>query len=104
VIEGIIGLRGVSKKSLFMMQLLADVLDMPIKIVRSEQMCVLGTGMFAATAAGIFETVEEQHQFVQRFDKVYKPNVVNTRTYRTLYKRYCSRERSLKTELNIYVF
>jgi L-ribulokinase len=90
-IKGIIGLGGVSKKSPFVMQVLADVLDMPIKIVHSEQTCALGAGMFAATAAGIFDTVEEAITAMgSGFDRVYEPDAANARKYRVLYRRYRS--------------
>ena len=41
------------------MQMMADVMDMPIRIHRSEQTCALGAAMFAATAAGIYPKVED---------------------------------------------
>ena len=52
-IRQVIGIGGVSKKSPFVMQVLADVLNMPIKIVQSEQACALGAAICAATAAGV---------------------------------------------------
>ena len=47
-IKGIIALGGVAKKSPFVMQVVADVLDMPIKVARSEQACALGSAMAAS--------------------------------------------------------
>jgi len=40
-IEGIIALGGVAKKSPFVMQVVADVIDKPILVARSEQACAL---------------------------------------------------------------
>ncbi|MCR6722575.1 MAG: ribulokinase [Chitinophagaceae bacterium] len=57
--RGIIGLGGVAKKSPFIMQLLADILQMPVRIHKSEQSCAMGAAMFAATAAGIYPKVED---------------------------------------------
>ena len=51
-VEGIIGLGGVAKKSPYVMQTLANVLNRPIQIARSEQTCALGAAMFAAVAGG----------------------------------------------------
>ena len=42
---------GVAKKSPFIMQMMADVMNMPIRIHQSEQTCALGAAMFAATAS-----------------------------------------------------
>ena len=37
------------------MQMMADVINIPIKNNNSEQTSALGAAMFAATAAGIYE-------------------------------------------------
>ncbi|MEX0769983.1 MAG: ribulokinase [Balneolaceae bacterium] len=88
-VKGILGLGGVAKKSPFVMQTLAEVLNMPIRIVRSEQTCALGAGMFAATAAGIFESVEQAMEVMGNgFDRVYKPDPERAETYNNLYSRY----------------
>ena len=61
-VKGLIGIGGVAKKSPFIMQMMADVMDMPIRIHKSEQTCALGAAMFAATAAGIYAKVEVRHE------------------------------------------
>jgi len=58
-VRGLIGLGGVAKRSPFIMQMMADVMNMPIRIHRSEQTCAAGAAMFAATAAGIHSKVED---------------------------------------------
>jgi L-ribulokinase len=51
-VKGLIGLGGVAKKSPYIMQTMADVMNMPIRIHKSDQTCAAGAAMFAATAAG----------------------------------------------------
>ena len=58
-IDSVNAIGGISKKAPFVMQTLADVLDMPIRVVRSEQTCALGAAMFAAVAAGIYPDISE---------------------------------------------
>src|SRR5690606_1908470 len=58
-IKQVIGIGGISLKSPFVMQTLADVLGMAIKVAKTEQACAFGAAMFAAVAAGEFEKVEE---------------------------------------------
>lgn len=88
-IKGIIGLGGVAKKSPFVMQTLADVLNMPIKIARTEQTCACGAAMFAAVAAGVYKTVEEaQKAMGQGFDMEYIPNPNHIEKYHELYEKY----------------
>jgi L-ribulokinase len=41
------------------MQMMADVMDMPIRIHQAEQSCATGAAMFAATAAGLYPRVED---------------------------------------------
>lgn len=90
-IDGIIGLGGVAKKSQYIMQTLANVLNMPIKIARSDQVCARGAAMFAATAAGLFENVNDAKNVMGNgFDKTYEPDVDKARVYQNLYSQYKS--------------
>ncbi|MFZ9661290.1 MAG: ribulokinase [Chitinophagaceae bacterium] len=89
-VKGLIGLGGVAKKSPFIMQMLADVMDMPIRIHRSEQTCALGAAMFAATAGGVFKKVEDaMQQMGQGFDAEYHPDPVKASIYKKRYAQYC---------------
>ena len=57
------------------MQVMADVLNRPIKIATSEQTCALGAGMFAAVAAGIHPDVSTAMDAMGAgFDAVYQPD------------------------------
>ncbi|MCA6078707.1 ribulokinase [Fulvivirga sedimenti] len=88
-IKEVVGIGGVAKKSSFIMQTLADVLDMPIKIATSEQAPALGAAMYAATAAGIYPTVHEAIKNMSNgFDTTYFPKTENTRIYNELYQTY----------------
>jgi L-ribulokinase len=88
-IQGLIGMGGVAKKSPFVMQMMADVLNMPIRIHRSEHTCALGAAMFAATSAGIYNKVEDAMQAMgQGFDATYFPNSEKTIIYNKRYQQY----------------
>ena len=88
-VKGLIGLGGVAKKSPFIMQMMADVMHMPIRIHKSEQTCALGAAMFAATAAGIYPKVEDaMNAMGQGFDAVYYPDAAKSAIYEKRYERY----------------
>jgi L-ribulokinase len=88
-VKGLIGLGGVAKKSPFIMQMMADVMGMPIRIHRSEQTCALGAAMFAATAAGVYSKVENAMEAMgQGFDATYTPNPALRQLYEQRYERY----------------
>ena len=73
-IDAIIGIGGISKKSPFVMQTLADVLNMPIKVARSEQACAFGAAMFAAVVAGVYPDVAAaQKAMGQGFEQEFQP-------------------------------
>ena len=71
------------------MQMMADVMDMPIRIHKSEQTCALGAAMFAATAAGVYPRVEDAMQAIgQGFDAEYFPEKKNVIIYKKRYAKY----------------
>lgn len=88
-INGVIALGGIPKKSPFIMQVAADVLNISIKISRSEQTCALGAAMAAAVAAGVYSTIyEAQKAMGSGFESEYFPNSENTEKYDFLYGKY----------------
>jgi L-ribulokinase len=88
-VKGLIGLGGVAKKSPYIMQVMADVMNMPIRIHKTEQTCAIGAAMFAATAAGLYPTVEEaMYAMGQGFDTTYHPNPSRSSVYAKRYLQY----------------
>ena len=73
------------------MQMMADVMNMPIRIHKSEQTCALGAAMFAATAAGIYDKVEDAMIAMgQGFDAEYFPDQQKVEIYRKRFAKYKS--------------
>ena len=88
-IDGVIALGGVAKKSPFVMQIVADVLNMPIKVARSEQACALGSAMAAAVVAGVYSsTAEAQKKMGGGIETEYHPIPENVEKYKALYQQY----------------
>jgi len=88
-IEGVIALGGVAKKSPFIMQVVADVLNVPIKVPASEQTCALGAAMFAAVVAGVHPTVgDAKTSMGGGMELEYKPDPAAAAKYLKLYERY----------------
>ncbi len=88
-IKNVVALGGVAKKSGYVMQVMADVLNMPIKVARSEQTPALGTAMLAATAAGLYSSANAaQEAMGSGFDKEYHPIERNVVDYEKLYTKY----------------
>ena len=88
-IDGIIALGGVAKKSEFVMQIVADVLNMPIKVARSEQACALGFAMAASVVAGVHKDIPSaQKAMGGGFEKEYLPDPGRAAVYATLYEKY----------------
>jgi L-ribulokinase len=88
-INGVIALGGIAKKSPFIMQMMADVLNMPIKVAQSEQACALGAAIFGSVAAEVHtDTFEAMNAMASPFEIVYEPNAANAEAYRQVYERY----------------
>jgi L-ribulokinase len=88
-IDGVIAIGGVAKKNPFVMQIVADVLNMPIKVASSDQTCALGSAMAAAVVAGVYKDVSTaQKKMGGGFEKEYHPDPVRAKKYNTLFNRY----------------
>jgi len=88
-IKGVIALGGIAKKSPFVMQILADVLNIPIQVHASEQTCALGATMFAAVVSGIYPDITHaQSAMGKGFEKTYIPIPENVDKYEKLFMDY----------------
>jgi L-ribulokinase len=88
-IDGVIAIGGVAKKNPYVMQIVSDVLNMPIKVVSSDQTCALGSAMAASVIAGIHRDIPAaQKAMGGGFEKEYKPNPVRAKNYEKLFLKY----------------
>ncbi len=88
-IEGIIALGGIARKSPFVMQVMADVIGLPIRVARTSQTCAAGAAMFAAVAAGIYPSLEMAQQAMGAgFDMEYMPDPDRHAVYNRIYESY----------------
>lgn len=71
------------------MQVMADVLNMPIQVAKSEQTPALGAAMLAAVASGVYKSAEEaKNAMGGGFDAEYFPVPENVAKYKPLYEKY----------------
>ena len=85
----VVAIGGISQKSPFVMQLLADATGMEIRVPDCGQACALGSAMYAATVAGIYPAVERAQQAMARpLLRVYRPDAVRGGILERRYERY----------------
>ncbi|WP_264565847.1 ribulokinase [Flavobacterium sp. N3904] len=88
-IDTVIGIGGVARKSPFIMQTLANVLNKPIKVALSDQAPALGAAIYAAVAAGIYPNVIEAAQKMgSPFESEYNPQLDKVAAYNKLLLAY----------------
>jgi L-ribulokinase len=88
-IDEVIAIGGVAKKNPFVMQIVADVLNMNIKVAASEQTCALGSAMAASVVAGIHKDIPAAQQAMGGgFEKEYYPDPVKAKKYELLFRKY----------------
>ena len=74
-IKEVVAIGGIPQKSPLVMQILADVMNMPVKVAKSSQSVALGAAIFAAVAAGHYDTVlDAQKNMSGGFLKTYVPD------------------------------
>lgn len=100
-IDGVIALGGVAKKSPLVMQIVCDVLNMPIKVARSEQACALGSAMAAAVVAGVYATTADaQKKMGGGIETEYHPIAENVSKYQVIYEKYSKLGKFIENELS----
>jgi len=88
-IDGVIAIGGVAKKNPYVMQIVADILNMPIKVAGHDQTCALGSAMAASVMSGIHSDFESaQKAMGGGFEKVYEPDPVRAEKYDLLFRKY----------------
>ena len=88
-INRIVGIGGIALKSPLVMQTMSDVLGMPIEVPDTTQACALGAAMFAATAAGLYPSVEAAAEAMgPDIACRYEPDPVRTGYYDRKYRDY----------------
>ncbi|OYN96342.1 ribulokinase [Enemella evansiae] len=76
-------------KNRFLMQVYADVLDMEIAVIGSDQGPALGSAIHAAVAAGCYPDVPAAAEAMgRRVDAAYRPDPDAAAAYRRLYAHY----------------
>lgn len=88
-IDRVLAVGGVAKKNPFVMQIVTDVLNMPVSVAASDQTCALGSAMAASVAAGIhIDIPSAQKAMGAGFEKDYHPNPERAEKYEKLFSVY----------------
>lgn len=88
-VERIVAVGGIASRAPYVMQTLADVMGVPIRVPAGGQACALGAAIFAAVVAGIHPSVEAaQRCMCPAIAEEYNPDPRRRATYDKLYARY----------------
>ena len=92
-VSGMVAAGGIARKNPALVQIYADVLNMPIRVGASKQSGALGSAIFAAAAAGASKggmaTVEEAAERMGALEsRVYTPGKAASVVYEKLYAEY----------------
>lgn len=89
-VEEIIASGGISQKNAMAMQIYADVLNMPIHVTATRQGPALGSAIFGAVVAGLYEDVAQAAAKMHAPEKcVYMPDAARVEKYNEIYRDYC---------------
>lgn len=88
-IDSVIAVGGISRKSAFVMQTLADVMGVTIRVADSGQACALGSAMYAAVVSGIYKDINEARKnMCPETVATYVPSASRHEIYNRLYEKY----------------
>ena len=88
-IDEVYALGGISQKNPMVMQIYADVLGVPVRVVDCEQGGALGSAVMGAVAAGAYENFEQAIGAMGApVLRIYEPDAQHVITYNALYSEY----------------
>ena len=88
-IKAVRAIGGISQKSKLVMQIMSDVIGMPVSVVDCDQACALGAGMLAAAACGIYPDVATaQEAMGAPVGCTFQPDMAQHEVYEKLYAEY----------------
>ena len=88
-VEEIDALGGISQKNALAMQIYADVLGMPVHVIDCAQGGALGSAIFAASAAGVYPSVDKAiRAMAAPVLRTYEPVSANVKAYDKLFTEY----------------
>ncbi|MCF0174441.1 MAG: ribulokinase [Bacteroidales bacterium] len=88
-VESLIGVGGISQKSPFLMQLMADTIGLPLSVVSANEGCVLGSVIHAAVVAGVYPDIfAAQNALSSPIAKTYCPRAERKAILDLRYARY----------------
>ncbi|WP_221411124.1 ribulokinase [Apibacter sp. B2912] len=92
-LKEIIAVGGISQKSPYVMQVMSDVIGMPIKVIATREACALGVAMCAAVVAGVYKNLPEaQSKMGMEISNIYYPNQEYNKHYNQEFNKYLSLE------------
>lgn len=87
--QEIVAVGGIADKSHYIMQQMANILELPIKTLQSGQVCALGAAVYGAVAAGIYPSLQDAQQVMcPGTDKEYLPDGKTFEENRRMYGKY----------------
>ena len=88
-ISRVIAAGGIARKDPLMMQIYADVLNIPLAVSTATQAGALGSAVYAAVAGGLYPTVTDAADaMAAKVERVYTPSAEAVEAYEGLYRRY----------------
>lgn len=88
-IDAVMGIGGIAQKSQFLVQTMADILEMPIGVAASEQTPALGAAIYASVASGIYPDMQQAADAIASPKAVeYHPIPKNVAYYQKKYQEY----------------
>lgn len=88
-IDRVVCVGGIASKSEYIMQMMSDVLNIPIMVSSEKQSCARGACVFASVGAGIYESVQEaQRALCEPYHPTYFPHEKMHLKYMLDYKKY----------------